>query len=274
MISRVALLSCAGVAALGASEARAVYVTAPLGALANANLRTYTSGTNYPAGPTTLTIAGVPFDVTPLPGTPGSFGVAQSSSAQLQFTVPASVYGASRVYTLMNSAWGQLNALNGRIECTGSAGAFASFDIVQGVNLRDHWTAFNQTLTDPTVVMTDFGGGTHLDRQTFVLPPAFLTQTLTQVRLVANNPGNPQGAVFLAGATVEVAGPTCDTVDFNGDGLFPDTADIDDFLAVFSGGACSNDPHCGDVDFNNDGLFPDAFDIEVFLTVFSGGACQ
>ncbi len=49
----------------------------------------------------------------------------------------------------------------------------------------------------------------------------------------------------------------CDDIDFNNDGLFPDTVDIDDFLSVFSGGSCTNDPNCGDIDFNNDGLFPD-----------------
>ncbi|MFO0831893.1 MAG: hypothetical protein U0637_08615 [Phycisphaerales bacterium] len=65
----------------------------------------------------------------------------------------------------------------------------------------------------------------------------------------------------------------CDSVDFNNDGLFPDTADIDDFLSVFSGGSCSNDPNCGDVDFNNDGLFPDTTDIDSLLSVFSGGPC-
>jgi hypothetical protein len=65
----------------------------------------------------------------------------------------------------------------------------------------------------------------------------------------------------------------CDGVDFNNDGLFPDTADIDDFLSVFSGGPCSNDPLCGDVDFNNDGLFPDTLDIDALLSVFSGGPC-
>lgn len=68
-------------------------------------------------------------------------------------------------------------------------------------------------------------------------------------------------------------GTVCDTVDFNHDGLFPDTMDIDDFLLVFSGGACSNHPNCGDVDFNNDGLFPDTTDIEALLQVFSGGNC-
>ncbi|MFO0832437.1 MAG: hypothetical protein U0637_11440 [Phycisphaerales bacterium] len=64
----------------------------------------------------------------------------------------------------------------------------------------------------------------------------------------------------------------CDSVDYNNDGLFPDTADIDDFLAVFSGGACSTG-NCNDVDFNNDGLFPDTMDIDALLAVFSGGGC-
>ncbi len=68
-------------------------------------------------------------------------------------------------------------------------------------------------------------------------------------------------------------GPTCDSVDFNNDGLFPDTADIDDFLSVFSGGTCTNDPDCGDIDFNNDALFPDTADIDALLSVFSGGPC-
>ena len=69
---------------------------------------------------------------------------------------------------------------------------------------------------------------------------------------------------FLAGC--------CDSIDFNSDGLYPDTADIDDFLSVFSGAACSTGA-CGDIDFNNDGLFPDTLDIDSMLSVFSGGAC-
>jgi hypothetical protein len=66
---------------------------------------------------------------------------------------------------------------------------------------------------------------------------------------------------------------TCDSIDFNGDGLFPDTGDIDDFLSVFSGGSCTGDPNCGDLDFNNDCLFPDTSDIDSLLSVFSGGPC-
>ncbi len=64
----------------------------------------------------------------------------------------------------------------------------------------------------------------------------------------------------------------CDAVDFNGDGLFPDTQDIADFLTVFGGGACPTGA-CGDIDFNNDGLFPDTDDVGSLLRVFAGGAC-
>jgi len=64
----------------------------------------------------------------------------------------------------------------------------------------------------------------------------------------------------------------CDSIDFNGDGLFPDNADLADFFDVFGGGACSTGT-CGDMDFNNDGLFPDNADLEAYIRVFGGGAC-
>jgi hypothetical protein len=71
------------------------------------------------------------------------------------------------------------------------------------------------------------------------------------------------------------AGPTCDSLDFNNDGVSPDTGDIDDFLSVFGGGPCSTDPTpgCNDLDFNNDGVAPDTTDIDSFLSVFGGGPC-
>ncbi|MFO0832622.1 MAG: hypothetical protein U0637_12375 [Phycisphaerales bacterium] len=67
-------------------------------------------------------------------------------------------------------------------------------------------------------------------------------------------------------------GSYCGDIDFNNDGLFPDTQDIDDLLNVFSGGACSTG-NCDSIDFNTDGLFPDTMDIDAFLSVFSGGPC-
>ncbi len=89
--------------------------------------------------------------------------------------------------------------------------------------------------------------------------------------------GQPAGTVTIASESgtnwgSDLTPVTCDSIDFNGDGLFPDTQDIDDFLSVFSGGPCSTGT-CGDIDFNNDGLFPDTSDIDSLLSVFSGGAC-
>jgi hypothetical protein len=68
----------------------------------------------------------------------------------------------------------------------------------------------------------------------------------------------------------------CDSIDFNRDGLFPDDADLVDFLSVLAGSACSTDPTpgCADIDFNNDGLFPDDSDLIAFLRVLSGNTCE
>jgi hypothetical protein len=64
----------------------------------------------------------------------------------------------------------------------------------------------------------------------------------------------------------------CDTIDFNHDGLFPDTLDLEDLISVFQGGPCSTGT-CGDLDFNNDGLFPDTLDVTSFLSILAGGPC-
>jgi hypothetical protein len=82
-------------------------------------------------------------------------------------------------------------------------------------------------------------------------------------------------------AQLNIVGPVsnglvCDSIDINRDGVLPDTADIDQFLSLLSGGSCVPTPpatECGDLDFNNDGLFPDTADIDALLSVFSGGPC-
>jgi hypothetical protein len=66
--------------------------------------------------------------------------------------------------------------------------------------------------------------------------------------------------------------PCCDSIDFNGDGVAPDSGDLEDFLIVFAGGPCGTGT-CGDSDFNNDGVAPDTADIDAFLLVFGGGSC-
>ena len=65
--------------------------------------------------------------------------------------------------------------------------------------------------------------------------------------------------------------PTCGSIDFNGDGLFPDDNDLVEFLTVLAGGECSPGNTCGSIDYNGDGLFPDDNDLVDFLTVLAGG---
>jgi hypothetical protein len=85
---------------------------------------------------------------------------------------------------------------------------------------------------------------------------------------VTNSPANGTGGIIYR---IEPGRP-CDSIDFNNDGLTPDTLDIEDFLSVFAGGGCSTG-NCNDIDFNNDGLTPDTLDIEAFILIFSGGVC-
>lgn len=91
--------------------------------------------------------------------------------------------------------------------------------------------------------------------------PALIGTTRVEFRVTTR-------LMFTTGA----AQPACDSIDFNGDSLFPDDADLIDFLAVLAGGACSTGT-CNDIDFNNDGLFPDDTDLVAFLAVLAGGSC-
>jgi hypothetical protein len=79
----------------------------------------------------------------------------------------------------------------------------------------------------------------------------------------------PSLVIFPGGSTL----PDCGSIDFNGDGLFPDDSDLIDFLNVLAGGPCSTEPlfTCGSIDFNGDGLFPDDNDLVDFLVVLAGG---
>jgi hypothetical protein len=110
------------------------------------------------------------------------------------------------------------------------------------------------------------------------LPTGFLSPELTLSSLTPNTTitvraiiSSPCGSTTLPDVSSTVL--LCDSIDFNNDGVSPDTADVEDLLAVFGGGACSNAPACNDIDFNNDGVSPDVEDVDAFLRVYGGGAC-
>lgn len=97
-----------------------------------------------------------------------------------------------------------------------------------------------------------------------------------QVGFLASFTGS-DGARTLFASAPGPGEPICDTVDFNNDTLVPDSGDLEDFLAVLSGGpsACSTfpAPGCNDLDYNNDGFSPDSLDLDAFISVLGGGPC-
>ncbi|MFN5944219.1 MAG: hypothetical protein ACK5ZG_07175 [Phycisphaerae bacterium] len=72
-------------------------------------------------------------------------------------------------------------------------------------------------------------------------------------------------------AIINLGGLSCDPIDFNNDGVFPDDQDVVDFFAVLSGSSC---PACNDIDFNNNGVFPEDQDVIDFFNVLAGGECS
>jgi hypothetical protein len=194
--------------------AQASFIPVSIDALVNANLRVgYTSGSNYPIAPTTLIVGGVPFDLVPLDSIPESLGIIQNIGSETvpeTFIIPLSVFGATTIYTLMNSAFGVDGANIATVEFTGTNGAFASFDLIEGNNIRDHFNGFFvNTVSDPSIVTVNYPpvnepGDVRLDRQTFILPAAFATETLTQITFIGNSPDDNflNGQAFLAAATV------------------------------------------------------------------------
>ena len=80
------------------------------------------------------------------------------------------------------------------------------------------------------------------------------------------------GSVTTGGGLLTVVPVCCDTIDFNGNDVFPEDQDFVDFLSVLAGADCPT-LSCGDVDFNNDGVFPDDRDAVDFLNTLAGGSC-
>jgi hypothetical protein len=171
----------------------------------NANLQTFTGGSNYPLGGTTLTVGGIPFVLANIPG--GGTGIVQtapaSQSAPSIFDIVVDIPSAGTVYTLINSAFGQLGFTDGSVEFIGTNGADATFLLIQGMNIRDHFNGvFNNTI-EPGTLSADFGPD-RLDRQTFVLPGIFANSTLTDIRFSGFG-NDPLGEPFLAAVTVASA---------------------------------------------------------------------
>ncbi len=108
--------------------------------------------------------------------------------------------------------------------------------------------------------------------------PSAGTATLALVNVSAADAGrydcvisNACGSVLTAQAQVHVADSCCDSIDFNGNGVYPEDADVMEFLSVIGGATCAT---CNDIDFNNNGVYPEDADVMDFLHTLAGGVCS
>ena len=191
------------------------YFPVPVSPL-NEDITTWNDGSLY-AGKFngTQTLGGVPFELqTDADGDNVFWGTdlnlsTFSGSSSLTLTLATNLYGATTVYTLINSAWGTAGSNVGSITFNASNGDTYTVQLVEGVNVRDHFyggyvnTVSSSTVTT-SVIGSDTPGTAHLDMQAFALPASFAGETLTSIVFTSTG-GSATGLPFLAGATVRAA---------------------------------------------------------------------
>ena len=108
---------------------------------------------------------------------------------------------------------------------------------------------------------------------------ASLLSDVEQIEIFDQDPLDPNStATSIQVGQIEVvtAAPVgtaaCDSIDFNGNGVFPEDQDTVDYFTVLAGGACDTGT-CNDIDFNNNGVFPEDQDVVDFFNVLAGGSC-
>jgi hypothetical protein len=196
--SALALTLSAGLA----SAAHAAQFEVDLSSLTNANLQTYTDGTNYPTAGNTVSIGGISFLVSSDAGTAGTTGAIQVGSPSDSFAVPVGQTGYSIVYVLVNSAFGVIDKSVGTLIFEDSAGETETAALKEGVNIRDHFTEFNNVATEIYGTAT-YEGGVRFDAYEYVLPGGFAGNTLTSITLTGSlDTGIPNGQPFLAAVTL------------------------------------------------------------------------
>ena len=180
-----------------------------LSSYVNANASTFTSGSNYPTGSTT--IGGINFLLAPYGTSPGP-GVLLTNANVSTFDITGlNIASPATAYTIINSGFGQFGATVGYITFLGSGGASATYNLVEGTNIRDHYYgSFNNIATD-LFATTGYSGGSEIpntpgyvrfDVQQFSLS-GLLGQNLVGIDFVGNNPNG--GEPFLAAVTTAAA---------------------------------------------------------------------
>jgi hypothetical protein len=200
---------------LSAAVARAGEVTVDLSSLANEPW-TFSgpggagiiNGNTFPTG--AQNFGGVPFAISAGPNNYWNGAAAANfGSGTVSLTIPVGVYGVTSVFTLLNTIWGWAGPTPYLyITFTGSNGATETVPLVGNVRVRDYNNDGNTNTINntSTVQVWDNGLGQRLDRQEFILPATFATQTLTSVTITdTGNQGNGTNGSRAALAALTVS---------------------------------------------------------------------
>jgi hypothetical protein len=199
----------AAMAAALVLPARAALTPLTLPALTE-DIRTWTDGAAYNSlfPSSSQVLAGVPFNFQSDPnGNTVFYGGTLGAPVAASLAIPVNIFDATKVYMLINTAFGSPGSLVGSVTFNGSGGSSYTVSLVEGANVRDHYFGgFVNTTTDPSTTEAVFGdsspGHAHFDMQTFTLPSSFASETLASIEFTSTGDGNPDGKAFLAGATV------------------------------------------------------------------------
>jgi len=201
------------VACAGWAQAATGHIPIDLSVVASQPWSIFTGGSTIPAGPQTYN--GIPFNI-PSGKNNAWIGFGSTSHQVTTVTIRPNVLGATTVYTLMDSVWGQMGPVSYvSITFNGSNGATFTKNLVGGVDIRDFNgpSGYTDSITPPT--MNAWTGpvydGMHfhrLDEQTYGLPAAFAGQTLTSIVVTDTGASGFQRAILAALTVDGVSSPS------------------------------------------------------------------
>jgi VCBS repeat-containing protein len=143
-------------------------------------------------------------------------------------TVTTNLHAVDKVYTLLNTEWGQPGPNSyASVEFVGDGDADYTVNLIGGVNVRN-WTTGGNTQNingTTTVEWFDAGSGHRLDMQTFDLPDTFLNENL--VKIIFRDTGHPGFSDLLVSGITAETEPVGPFVATPKDDVFVATAGID-----------------------------------------------
>jgi PEP-CTERM motif-containing protein len=205
---------------VASGAARAEYITVDLSSLVNSDLSTYTFGAGYPP-PGVSTFNGIPFEFASAPsGSASVVGGLASVGIPRTYYLDLDLSGITTMYAIVNSAFGACGANVGVIAVRGEDGMTSGANLVQGVNVRDHYQGGFCNQQSTAAFTVPFADGIIYDIYRIDVSTATSNGTVVLDGLQFETYGmGASGEPFLAAVTFERGVPEPGTLALLGAGL-------------------------------------------------------